>query len=210
MSNDPYLTTKGIVLREIDYGESSKMLTVFSGDYGLITVSARGVRKIKSKNRPLSQIFCYSEIELYKSKGDIYTLTGGHVIESFYGIASDMDAYNVSGKIARVLLSVLQPELPDPETMRLTLNALHYLSVGNRIPRLVQVIFLIHFMQLQGLIPATESILTEYGFPLSAGSVKALKHITESEIDNLFRFTVSATILEELESLCEYLEREYC
>ncbi len=209
MSNNPYLTTKGIVLRETNYGESSKMLTVFSGDYGLITVSAKGVRKIKSKIRPLSQIFCYSEIELYKSKGDIYTLTGGRVIESFYGIASDMDAFNVSGKIVRVLLSVLQPNLPDPESMRLTLNALHYLSVGSRMPRLVQVIFVIHFMLLQGMLPDTEVILSEYGVSLSAGAIKALAHITESEMDNLFRFTVSATILEELESLCEYLERAY-
>ncbi len=209
MSNDPYRTTKGIVLKEIDYGESSKMLSVFSGEYGLIHVCARGVRKVKSKLRPLSQMFCYGELELYKKNGEIYTLTGGRVIESFYGISSDLDSFYVAGKISRVLLSVLQPELPDVETLRLTLNAFYYLASGTRNPRLIQVIFMLYFMQIQGVLPDAEIILSQYGQTLSSGAKRSVHHITESEIETLFRFTVSDTILEELESLCDQLVRKY-
>ena len=209
MSNDPYLTIKGIVLREVDYGESSKMLTVFSGDHGIIRVSGRGVRKVKSKLRSFSQIFSFCEMDLYKNKGDVYTLTGGRIIDSFYGIASNMDAFYVAGKISRILLSVLQPALPDTETMRLTLNAFHYLASGTRNPRLVQVIFLIYFMQLQGVLPDAQTIISEYGPSLSSGAVKGLMHITESEMETLFRFTVSDTILDELESLSVKLENAY-
>ncbi len=209
MSNDPYLTTKGIVLREVDYGESSKMLTIFTGTQGMISVSARGVRKVKSKLRPLSQIFCYGEMELYRKSGEVYTLTGGRVVDAFYEIASNVDAFYVASKVSRTLLSVLQPELPDPETLRLTLNTFHYLAAGTRNPRLVQVVFMLYLMQIQGVLPDADIILSHYGQRLSAGAVKGLRHITESEMETLFRFTVSDTILEELESLCDKLEREY-
>ena len=175
----------------------------------IITVNAKGVRKVKSKLRPLSQILCYSELELYKKRGDVFTLTGGMVIDSFYRIASNVDAFCVAGKISRILLSVLQPELPDMETMRLTLNTFYYLSKDTRNPRLLQVVFMIYLMGIQGVLPDAESVLRQYGKTLSPGARKGFIHIMEAEMETLFRFTVSDTILEELESLCDKLEREF-
>lgn len=40
-----HVTTQGIVLREVNYKESDKILTVLTQDLGKITVSARASRK---------------------------------------------------------------------------------------------------------------------------------------------------------------------
>ena len=39
------LTTNALVLREVSYKESDKILTVLTADGGKLTVSARGCRK---------------------------------------------------------------------------------------------------------------------------------------------------------------------
>lgn len=39
------LKTEGIVLRYADYKDADRMLTLLTPDYGLISVSARGVRR---------------------------------------------------------------------------------------------------------------------------------------------------------------------
>ena len=39
------LTTQGLVLREVNYKESDKILTVLTQDMGKLTISARGSRK---------------------------------------------------------------------------------------------------------------------------------------------------------------------
>ena len=63
------ITCDGIVIRETLYGESDKILTLFTGAYGKITVAAKGVRSIKSKNSSAVQLFCYSYFELVEKNG---------------------------------------------------------------------------------------------------------------------------------------------
>ena len=43
-----HLTTKALVLREVNYKESDKILTVLTADEGKLTVSARGCRAVMS------------------------------------------------------------------------------------------------------------------------------------------------------------------
>ncbi len=205
---DRYCTTAGIVLKEVDFGESSKMLTIFSGEHGIMRVSAKGVRKPKSSMRASAQLFCYSRFELYKKRGDVYTMTGASVLEAFYGLSADLDAFYVAGNMARLMMKVMQPELPDPETMRLLLNCLFYLSSGKRPARLIQVVFVIRLLTIQGLLPEVQTVVQTARPALEVGGVKALTHIMEATMEHLFLFTVSDTILEALERLTVDLERE--
>lgn len=41
-------TVKGIVLREVDVGESDKMLTLLTAEMGQISVYGGGVKRLKS------------------------------------------------------------------------------------------------------------------------------------------------------------------
>ena len=40
----------GIVLKERDYGESSKILDVYTKEYGIIGIMSKGSKKMKSKH----------------------------------------------------------------------------------------------------------------------------------------------------------------
>ena len=57
-----HLVTRGLVLREVNYKESDKILTVLAEGQGKRTVKAQGCRR---KNSPLaapSQLLVYSEM----------------------------------------------------------------------------------------------------------------------------------------------------
>ncbi len=197
-----YLTVDGVVLRTVDFGESSRMLTVFTGEYGLISVRARGVRKAKSKMASCTQPFCYSRFELCKKSGEVYTLTGGGVLEAFYGLSGDLDAFYAAGYMGKMLLRVLQPDLPDPETLRLFLNSLYLLSNQKRDVRYIKCVFLLKLACIQGVMPDTF-------VKLHPDTMKALEHIQNSPMKTLFQFGVSAIILEELERISVQIEREF-
>ena len=60
-----HLVTKGLVLREVNYKESDKILTVLAEGQGRRTVKAQGCRR---KNSPLAagaQLLVFSEMTLY-------------------------------------------------------------------------------------------------------------------------------------------------
>lgn len=78
------IKVKGIVIRQVNYGDYDKMLTVLTEPLGKISVSARGVRSIKSKNRAATELLCYSEFVLTGPRGEVYNLSQAECIESFY------------------------------------------------------------------------------------------------------------------------------
>ena len=84
------LKTKGIVLSETPYSETSKILQVLTEDYGLIGIISKGCRNIKNKLRGVSNKMCYSEYTINYKENGLSTLIEGDTINSFKNIYSDM------------------------------------------------------------------------------------------------------------------------
>jgi len=61
------LSTKGIVLKRTKFRETSLILDVFSPEFGLITIMAKGVRKQQSKSTGLLELLNELELVLYKN-----------------------------------------------------------------------------------------------------------------------------------------------
>ena len=84
------LKVKGIVIGETPYGETSKILSLLTDKYGLISVMAKGCKNIKSKLRGVSNRLNYCEYVIsYKEKG-ISTLIEGITLNSFKNVFGDM------------------------------------------------------------------------------------------------------------------------
>ena len=76
------LNTPGIVLRETNYKEADKILTVLTRDYGKRTVKARGCRRKTSKLTAASQLLVWSDMTLYQ-RGEYLTLNEAEVLDQF-------------------------------------------------------------------------------------------------------------------------------
>ncbi len=82
------MRSEGIVIREMRYLDSSKILTVFTRDYGKISVLARGVVRPKSQNTNSSVLFSRSEFNFVHGRNFFY-LSSSNVIHLNYALRTD-------------------------------------------------------------------------------------------------------------------------
>ena len=176
MNSDRYIKTEGVVLKETPLGENGKLLVLFTKDYGKITAAAKGVKKPGSSMVQLAQLFAYSNLELYRGNSSLYTLTGGRLIEPFCGLTEDYDRICEAGKMASILLKVIQEDLPDEESLRLFLNSLYLISTGKRKPDFTRCVFLLKLIQYQGVAPEPKEIELLWNQTLSEGAKAAMEH----------------------------------
>ena len=202
------IKTSGIVLKESNLGENSKLLVFFTKDFGKISVVAKGVKKTGSSLVQLSQLFAYSNLELYKGNSNLYTLTGGSLIESFSGLGEDYDRIASAGEIVLNILKVIQEDLPDIDSLRLLLNSLHFISSGKRSPDFVSTVFLLKMLQFQGVVPEIYEIEQMWNQKLNDSTINALEHIFYSELSELFNFGVSDFVKMELKGVSKMLLSE--
>ena len=69
-----HISTQGLVLREVNYKESDKLLTVLTAEGGKRTVKARGCRRKGSPLAAAAQLLVYSDMTLFEYR-DYFTLT---------------------------------------------------------------------------------------------------------------------------------------
>lgn len=85
-----FIEVEGFIISEISYKESSKILNVFTKEYGIIGVMASGAKKIKSPLRSFAQKFTYGVFHLKYKEDKLSTLISVDVINSFKYIRSDL------------------------------------------------------------------------------------------------------------------------
>ena len=149
-----YITTRGLVLREAKYKESSKMLTVLTETEGKISVAARGVMRRGSKTAPAAQLLAFSEMTLSSGK-DIWTLTEARPVELFLGLRDDLERMSLGSYFAELLDLFSDADIPDPMVLSLGLNALYALRREMKPDALIKAAFELRLLSEVGYAPMT-------------------------------------------------------
>ena len=199
MDKDRYFSVNAVVLKYSDYSESSRILTLFSDEFGLIKASARAARRKDSKTLPLIQPFAFCRYDLCRGKNDIHTVTGGELIENFYDLTKDIGRFSAAGTITGELLANLVQDEPEPEVLRLYLNTLFALCYTKKAPELISAVFSLRLRHELGFLPEAEEVLRRNGSKsknekaeTDAGILKnVLSHIFNSELKQLYGFELS-------------------
>lgn len=121
-----YKTLRGLVLREVKYKESSKMLTILSEE-GKISCEGRGALRKGSKIAAAAQQLTWGELTLFENRSR-YTLTEASVIEDFSQLRGDFADFALGNYFAELLETVSDEEYPNPALLSLGLNGLFALS----------------------------------------------------------------------------------
>ncbi len=104
--------TEAIFLKKLKRFEADEYLIVYSRDFGKIGVTGKSIRKIKSKLRSSSELFCYSSIEFIR--GRYYNiLTDSELIKGMTEIKKDLSKMSVAFKMTDLLDSFLAEEEED-------------------------------------------------------------------------------------------------
>lgn len=117
-------TVEGIVIRNQDYGETHKIVTIFSKQIGKVSVIARGAKKTKSRMSAVTQPFIKGEYLIYLGKG-LGQLQQGQIVQSYRGIGTDIIKTAYAAYIIELTDRLTEDKEGDPflyEQLQLTLD----------------------------------------------------------------------------------------
>lgn len=226
-----FLTTKALVLREVRYRESDKILTVLTETEGKLTVNARGALRRSSRIGAASQQMTYSEMTLFKNRGK-WTLQEAETIEQFDGLRQDLAALALGSYVAELLEAVSDEDSPNPALLQLGLNALYALSHGLFPAEHSKAVFELRLLCLAGFEPnvfacpvcgrqtpenpcfsLSGGTIHCYGcapgspgrsLPLCPASLAAMRYIVTAPAKKVFSFTTGDPEAEQrLYAICE-------
>ena len=179
--------TRGLILREVDYGESSKIFTALSAEMGKLSFIANGVRKNRS-GLTSAQLFSYNNYIINQSRGGAYSLSASDRLRSFGGIAQDIENFAYAAYFADVALNLAQEDSPEPQLLSLLLNTFYVLSEGKLTPKQAKPVFELRSMVACGFAPNDE-VCEQYG--AKGGLLKAMRYIIQADDKKIFAFAMS-------------------
>ena len=115
------IVTPGLVLREVKVGESDRIITLLTPKLGVITASAKGSLRLKSKLFSACGLFCYSEFTLVPGR-NMYTVREAEVKNVFHGISSSIEGMSLAMYMAE-MASALSPTGEEAEKELIRLRA---------------------------------------------------------------------------------------
>ena len=150
-----HLTTNALVLREVNYKESDKILTLLTEGEGKLTVSARGCRKKDSPIAAACQLLAWGEFTLYEFRG-MWSVKETASERLFDGVRGDLEKVALASYLVEVTEALAEEGRPDPGLLAVTLNCLHALDKLNAPLPQVKAAFEWRSMALAGYEPQIE------------------------------------------------------
>ena len=225
------LTTQGIVLRETNYKEADKILTVLTRDFGKRTVKARGCRRKTSKLTAASQLLVYSDMT-FNQRGDFLTLNEAEVLDQFWSVRQDIELLAAGSYFCEVLEATAQEGQEAGDLLALLLNSLYALDTLKKPKEQVKAVFELRLLCLTGYEPLIDACavcgrrdpveprlnLTQgvlhcaacrhqvgdgVSMPLSNSALAAARHIVLGNPKKLFSFRLDEAGLRQLGEMTE-------
>ncbi len=154
--------TEAVVLRKLDYGETSQIVTLFTRERGKMAVMAKGARRAKSTFGASLQPTAYTQIVFYhKPTRSLQTLSESSLAEPLLGIARALPTLTLGLRIVELTEALTQDEDPQPRLFDLLVEVLRRLDraeahVANLLPY-----FQLRLARLLGFAPAVERAAVE-------------------------------------------------
>ena len=120
----------GIVLNGVAYGESDKILSIYTLEKGTVSAKIKGVKKAGAKLKFASEPFCFAEF-LFSSKLDKKTVIGATLLESFYPIREDIKKYFAGGVVLEFVKHFSKENIVNEELFLLVVNTLKELAYNS-------------------------------------------------------------------------------
>lgn len=101
-------TTKAIVLKRVDYGDSDRIITVLTPDSGKLSLLAKGVKKLKSKLAGGIELFSVIDVGYINGRGEVGRLTSSRLDEHYGNIINDINRVQLGYEILRTIDRILE------------------------------------------------------------------------------------------------------
>lgn len=145
-------TSDALVIREAPYGDTDKLLTLLTAEYGRVRVMAKGARRIGSKLMTSSQLFAWANWELY-TRGDYHWVREAALLDPFYGLRADINRLALATYFCDVTYEATGENAPADDILPVVLNTFYALSHGLAPDALIKGAFELRIAAMSGYCP---------------------------------------------------------
>lgn len=98
------IKTEALVLKASEYSETTRLVTLFSPEHGRVRLLAKGIKRIKSRDRGSLEPFSRVSVSLYlKDPTSLGTLRETSLLSSHFALRSDYDKWLLASLILEVI-----------------------------------------------------------------------------------------------------------
>ncbi len=220
------MNTDALVLKVTDTGESDRLVTLLTSDYGVIRAFANRAKKINSKIHGATQSLCYADFTLSSTR-DAYIVNDADAKEVFFGLREDIERLALAQYFCAVAAELVPEMEPAGDILRVILNSLHLLETQRRSNRFLKAVTELKILALSGFMPdltvcphcgaepggsftfnVREGCIYcaqsgAGGEKINATVLAAMRHICANPVERIFSFSLPEQDENRLAQVCE-------
>ena len=143
--------TEGIVLRSLEYKDRQRIITVFTAEFGLISLIVKGISNRSHSLLALTSPFCQSEFHFTRGRSNLFRFTDGTILEDHLSLRQKFSFLQTAGALAHAILRSQLPEKPSSALYALFSAYLNQATLFED-PQALTASFLLKMLKHEGLI----------------------------------------------------------
>ncbi len=146
----------GLVLQEIEYGESDRILKILTAERGLITAFAKNSMRLTNHLFAACCQLCYSEFVLRPGRNAdsrMYNVVEAGYEDDFRGIGYSLEAMGVGMYMVEYTLGLSLADQPAEQELRLLMNCLYKVCEKKIDPKIIKAVFELRMNCACGYMP---------------------------------------------------------
>ncbi len=171
--------TEAIVLKSVNYSDTSKIVTFYTRRYGKMSAIAKGARNPKTKFGSLLQPLNYLQIVFYRRENrGLQYVSSSDFVTYFKSLTSDLHTFSIAMSLIEIVNRVMHDEEENEPVFRLLVNSLAMLDVKETLPQNVFAHFGLHLAIDLGFAPNFDKCLV-CGKPISLEKEREVCYVIE-------------------------------
>ena len=197
-----HITVTGMVLKQSPMGEYDRHISLLTRERGKLSAFARGARNPGNKLTAATNPFAFGSFRLYEGKNS-YTVGDAEIQNYFEELRTDYIGACYGMYFMEVADFYTRENNDEREMLKLLYQSLRALCASSLPDPLVRCIFECKAIAVNGEFPG---VPRDGG--LEASAVYALEYIAASSVEKLYTFTVTDSVLLQLQQVAkDYMKR---
>lgn len=143
--------TRAIVLRRLDFGDTSRIAHFFTEEFGKLTAMVKGAKSPKSKTGLAIDLLNVVELVLYKKDTrEVQLVSQVEMLKHFSSIRDDFEKYKFASAVIELLSTLITESEPHPKLFEGSVKILSLIDSSNQSPKILFVKYFFFFLKELG------------------------------------------------------------
>ncbi len=120
---------EGFIVKEIPYKETSKIINVYTQEYGIVGMIAKGAKSLKSPLRAVTTRFNYGKFHINYKEDRLSSLLSVDIIDDLSNIKTDLTLISYTTYLTELVMQVVKQEF-NPSVYNIFINTILKLNQG--------------------------------------------------------------------------------